>query len=127
MSPLKKIKVRSIQNNIVVKKPVTWKHWLSLILFFVLLAVIFIGGPASSRYIKESDRKAVDKNSAIVKALVYSKSSHRGNTIYFMYFYKEGRYKASESGSDFYDNLECGDNILIKIDTLDPENAYIIE
>jgi hypothetical protein len=94
---------------------------------FALLALIFIGGPALSRYIVEFDRKAVDKNSGIVKAIVYSKSSYRRNTICFMYFYKEGRYKASESRSDFYDNVSIGDFIQIKIDTLEPENAYIIE
>ena len=126
MSPLKKIKVRSIQNNMVVKKPVTWKHWLWLILFFVLLAVIFIGGPASSRFYTASHKKAVDKNGAIIKAIVYEKSVHK-KSVYFKYFYKGTQYEEFDADRDFYDNLECGDNILIKIDTLDPENAYIIE
>ncbi len=126
MSPLRKIKVRSIQNTPVIK-PVTWKHLFWLILILGLFTGIVFGGPALTRLYNESQRKAVDKNSAIVKAVVYRKSSHKGRTVSFKYFYKGIQYKESEAGEDLYDNLDCGDKIVIKIDTLDPENAYIIE
>jgi hypothetical protein len=125
MSPLKKIKVRSIKSTPVIK-PVTWKHWVTFILLFALLAVIFIGGPASSRFYTAYHKKAVDKNGAILKALVFEKSIHK-KSVYFRYSYKGTQYEAFDADKDFYDNLECGDNILIKIDTLDPGNAYIMK
>jgi hypothetical protein len=132
MSPTKKIKVKSIKyiNNGIIK-PFTLKDWFkvcfTLILLFGILAVILLGGPALSRYLEESDRKAIDKNGAIVKAVIYRKHSHKGRTVYFKYLYKGIEYNASEGGFDLYDNLNIIDTVVIKIDTLDPENAYILE
>jgi hypothetical protein len=126
MSPLRKIKVKSIQNNIVVKKPGSWKGWFSLILFFVLLAVIFIGGPASSRFYTASYKKKVDKNGIILKTVIYQKSEHK-KSVYFKYFYQGTQYEEYDADRDLYDNLACGDSVEIKIDTLNPDNAYIIK
>jgi len=131
MSPIRKIKVKSIKNSNGVNKPLTLKNWFRLlffpfILFLGIIAGILLGGPALSGYLKESDRKAVDKNGAIVKAVIYRKNAHKGRSVYFKYFYKGVQYNGSEDGTDLYDDLNSGDNIVIKIDTLNPENAYII-
>jgi hypothetical protein len=125
MSPLRKIKVKSIKNNPVIK-PVTWKHWFWFTLFFALLALIFIGGPALSRFITASDKKTVDKNGAVLKAIIFEKSEHK-KSVYFRYYYKGAQYEESDGDRDLYDNLHCGDRVVIKIDTLNPDNAYILE
>lgn len=131
MSPLKKTKVKSIQSQgVYISKEQRRRDRIKFVLYliglFVILAIILIGGPRFSRYLYESMKKQVDKNGAIVKAIVYKKSSHKGRSVFFKYFYKGKEYKNSDESESLYEDVDYGETIDIKIDTLNPKTSYAI-
>jgi hypothetical protein len=131
MSPLKKTKVKSIRSQgVYISNEQRRRNQIKFVLYllglFVISAVILIGGPRFSRYLYGSMKKQVDKNGAIIKAIVYKKSSHKGRSVSFKYFYKGKEYKNSDGSGALYEDVDYGETIDIKIDTLNPEDSYVI-
>lgn len=102
------------------------KGWLSLIGFFVLLILIFFGGPLLSKTIFKNYQKKIDRNGTQGSAIVYQKKTHKGNSVHFRYSYKGNLYKNHEQNEDLFNLISVGDTILIMLDTTEPGNSYIL-
>lgn len=106
----------------------TKKNWLTLFLFLFMCCSILFGGLYISKLVSQSYKGDIDKNGAVVKAIIFIKTANaKGSTVYFRYKYKNSYYTNQEDGRALYDKLNDGDTITIKIDSLYPDNSYIME
>ena len=102
--------------------------WKKLGLFFLLVALICtsigIFGPMLSERLDGDYRKRIDKTGTEVRGIITLKKSHKGNSIYFKYRYKEIIYTNYED-SRFYYELVVGDSVVVEVDSIRPKNSYI--
>jgi len=103
------------------------KNRVSLIAFIILLLGIFYGGPIISKIYGKNYRASIDKRAAIVKAVIYNRKTHKGKTVHFSYSFKGLKYSNNEQSECLFYLLNIGDTILIKIDSIRPQNSYILE
>jgi hypothetical protein len=89
-----------------------------------LLTVYYIGTYLSNLADK-SYRTNIDKYGFIVKAIVTKKKYLKGRYVVFSYEYKGIKYSNEEQNRNYYSNLNIGELIEIKIDTINPEDSYI--
>lgn len=121
----KKTKVRNIQGNWFIIKYGYRRYSLTILGSLSLLAGTLLYEVLSS-FIRKSYRRNIDKNGVLVKAVVFNKTmEYKGKTIYFKYFYKGIEYKNYEHEKHLYDSLDYGQMVILKIDSLDPEEYYI--
>ena len=108
-------------------KKYTWIH----VFFTCIVAVsigcgIYYGGKFISKEAFNYDKRQIDKHGLLIKAEVSNKRQLKGWYIYFNYIFKDRPYSEREMNMDYYEKVEIGDVIDIKIDTTDPKEAYII-
>jgi hypothetical protein len=101
--------------------------WLCLLGFFGLLFAIFYGGPRLSKAIDRHDRKVIDENGLVVKAVVYKKKTFKGNAIYFSYSYNGTDYTNHEQNDSLFELFNIRDTVFIKIDTTSPKDSYVVK
>ena len=102
------------------------KGWISLIGFLCMLFVIGYGGPQLSAYIFRTYKEKITKNGATVKAQVYLKKTHKGNTIHFKYRFKNEVYRNNEENDPLFEKINIGDSIIILLDSTRPSKSYIL-
>ncbi len=90
-----------------------------------LSLTIYYGGSYLSNLAGKSYRKTIDKYGIIVNAIVTKKKYLKGRYVVFSYEYKGIKYSNKEQNSDYYSNLNIGEEVKIKIDTTNPEDSYI--
>lgn len=57
--------------------------------------------------------------------MVFKKTQIKGHQVHYRYGYNEKTYEVDEQNGDYYEILNIGDIIDIKIDTTNPKNSYI--
>lgn len=88
---------------------------------------ILFGGLALSKWLNTKARNQVDKNGIYVKAIVFQKNANsKGRTTWFKFSYKNKEYFSSEGGHELYETFSIGDTIIVKVDTLDLKNTYVV-
>jgi hypothetical protein len=102
------------------------KGWLTLVAFLVIFFGILCGGPKLSAYIFRKYKEKIDKNGAIVKAQVYLKKTHKGNTIHFEYLFEDEVYRNHEQNDPLFEKVNIGDSIMVLVDSTKPSNSYIV-
>lgn len=103
------------------------KNWVSLLAFILLLLAIFFGGPIISKLYDRNYRSVIDKNGVITKAVIYDRKTYKGKTIHFSYSYNGLEYSNNEQSECLFYLLNIRDTIIIKVDSTQPQNSYILE
>lgn len=99
----------------------------TIILFLVTIFTILFGGLALSKWLDTKARNQVDKNGIYIKAIVFQKNANsKGRTTWFKFNYKNKMCISSEGGHDLYEAFSIGDTIIVKVDTLDLKNTYVV-
>ena len=103
------------------------KDLLTLIGGILMVCAIAYGGPCLSSVIDNNYRKKIDRNGLVTKAVVVSKSTHKGRSVNFRYYFKDIQYTNNEQNDSLYKALDLGDIIDILIDSTNPSASYIIK
>ena len=99
----------------------------SAITCVAIMALILFGGLFLSSILQKKYRKEIDNNGIVVKGIVIRKSSNsKGKAVFFSYSYKNKFFQNNEEGKKLSQELQVGDSVLIKIDTLNPRNSYLL-
>jgi hypothetical protein len=107
-------------------KSVNYLNMVCLFAGIVLIFSIFYYGPQLSKFSFDEYKKDIDKNKLPIKAIVTRTNTHKGKTVYFRYLYNQAVYKNNQGGDTLYKKAAVGDSINIIIDSLHPENSYVI-
>ena len=99
--------------------------WIMLLGLILLLLLIGYGGPYLSSVLERNYREEIDKNAAIVKGIIYRKKTHKGKTVHFRYSWGPQTYTNHEQSNILYKELDIGDTIELKMDTLNPSSSYV--
>lgn len=91
-----------------------------------MVFAIYFGGNYLSGLADKSYKKSIDKHGIVIPATVTMKKYLKGRYVVFAYEYKGIKYSNKEQNREYYGVAEIGDRIIIKIDTTNPEDSYII-
>ncbi|MBL0358110.1 MAG: hypothetical protein IPP72_15135 [Chitinophagaceae bacterium] len=97
------------------------------VLFIIVMIIISRGGPALSRWSEKRYRERIDKNGKIIAAEIYKRKTHKGKTVHYQYKYNNRDYTNNDQSDSLFNLLRAGDEVLIKIDSLQPGDAYIVD
>jgi hypothetical protein len=108
--------------------PLPWKRiLLNISGLAILLTLILYGGPMLSRKLDRDYKNDIDKNGKILRAVIISKRQHKGHLVSFQYSLNGKNYKNEEQDASYYEYLDIGDSVLIKVDTTSPKQSYIFD
>jgi hypothetical protein len=103
------------------------KNWLLVIAFIVLLILIGFGGPYFTSLWFKNYKAKINKNGKEIKAVLFKKNEHKGNSLHYKYSFQNKVYKNSEANeTSFFDKINVGDTLDVLLDSTNPSESYIL-
>lgn len=96
------------------------------VLFIIVMIIVSWGGPLLSAWSGRRYKERVDSNGKVIDAVVYKLKTHKGKTVHYQYNYNDREYTNNDQSDSLFNQLRAGDVVVIKIDSLEPEDSYII-